>query len=124
MEPKQPKDITEYISCGPVEVQSTLEQLRETIRKAAPDAVEKISYGMPAFFLNGSLVYFAVCKNHIGFYPTPSGIIAFRKELLQYKTSKGAVQFPINKPLPFKLIFDIVRFRVQENKSKVETKKR
>lgn len=111
----KPKDITEYIAGYPDEVQHLLNLMRQTIRNSAPEATEKISYGMPTFYLNGNLVHFAICKNHIGFYPAPSGIIAFREELSNYKTSKGAIQFPIDKPLPIELISQIVKFRVAEN---------
>ena len=112
---KKPKDVDEYISDSAIEVQKILGQLRTTIRKTAPLAEEIISYGMPAYKLNGILVYFAPRKNHIGFYPTASGIEAFKKELSAYKWSKGAVQFPLDKPLPLGLISKIVKFRVKEN---------
>ncbi|MVN20667.1 iron chaperone [Mucilaginibacter arboris] len=115
-------DIGSYIESFPKDVQEILEQLRLTIRKAAPDAKETISYGMPAFKLNGSLVYFAAYKNHIGFYPTASGIKAFQQEISVYKNSKGAIQFPIDQPLPLDLITKIVKFRVNENLEKAETK--
>ena len=118
----KPKDIAEYIAGYPYEIQQLLNLMRETIRNAAPEAIEKISYGMPTFFLNGNLVHFAICKNHIGFYPTPTGIIAFQKELAIYKTSKGAIQFPMDKPLPLALISEIVKFRVVENMSKKNPK--
>lgn len=90
-------------------------ELREVVKKAAPEAVETIKYKMPTFYLSGNLVHFAAYKNHIGFYPTPSGITAFKKELTKYVTSKGAIQFPINQHLPFDLIKRIVEFRVNEN---------
>ena len=100
----------------PQDVQSILERMRQTIRKATPEAVESISYQMPTFKLNGkNSVYFAGYKNHIGFYPVPSGIRAFKKELSQYKTGKGSVQFPIDKPVPYDLVKKIVMFRVKEN---------
>ena len=107
--------IDEYIAHCPLLFQGKLQELRAIIRKGAPGAEEKISYRMPAFFLNGPLVYFAAQKNHIGFYPTPSGVTAFKKDLSGYKTSRGAIQFPIDKPLPLQLILRIVRFRVDEN---------
>jgi uncharacterized protein YdhG (YjbR/CyaY superfamily) len=110
--------IDEYIETFPVEIQSILEKLRRTIRKAAPEAAEVISYQMPAFKQNGVLVYFAAHQNHIGFYPTSSGIAAFKKELSAYKGSKGAVQFPLDQPLPFDLVEKIVKFRVKENLAK------
>jgi uncharacterized protein YdhG (YjbR/CyaY superfamily) len=107
--------IDEYIGTFPKDIQATLEELRQTIKKAAPDAVETISYQMPAFRLRGNLVYFAAFKNHFGFYPTSSGIEAFKKELSSYETSKGAVRFPMDKPLPLSLIRRIVKYRVKEN---------
>ncbi|MFZ1289249.1 MAG: DUF1801 domain-containing protein [Melioribacteraceae bacterium] len=116
-------NIGEYIANFPEEVQLKLIQLRKTIAEAAPNAEEKISYQMPTFFLNGNLVHFAAYKNHIGFYPTPSGITAFEKELSNYKSSKGAIQFLIDKPIPAKLISKIVKFRVEENLRKVKKNK-
>lgn len=116
------KNIDEYILTFPDEVQEKLTELRKTIIESAPESIEKISYQMPTFFLNGNLVHFAAYKNHIGFYPTPSGIEQFKNELKNYKTSKGAVQFPIDKPLPKKLIEKIVKFRVNENLAKVNKK--
>ena len=121
---KKPKNITEYIAGFPTEVQKPMNELRSTIMKAAPGAEEVISYGIPAFKLDGMLVYFAAYANHIGFYPTPSGIEKFKKELSAFKTSKGAVQFPHNKPLPLDLIARIVSFRTKENLQKTEMKGR
>ena len=116
---KQFRTIDEYIKIFPQDVQSILERMRQTIRKATPEAVESISYQMPTFKLNGkNLVYFAGYKNHIGFYPVPSGIRAFKKELSQYKTGKGSLQFPIDKPVPYDLVKKIVMFRVKENMKK------
>ena len=115
MRKAQFKSIDEYIESFPSEVQDVLRKLRQTIRTAAPEAEETISYRMPAFRLNGCLVYFAAFKNHIGFYPTSSGIRAFKKELSQYSGSKGTVRFPLGKPLPLTLISRIVKFRVAEN---------
>ena len=112
------QNIDEYISLFPQEVQTGLISLREAISKAAPDAQEAISYQMPTFKLNGNLVHFAAYKNHVGFYPAPSGIEAFKKELSKYKSSKGAVQFPIDEKLPLSLISKIVKYRVKENLSK------
>lgn len=117
-------DIDKYISGFPEEVQIILEEIRTTIRQAAPDAAETIKYAMPTFVLNGNLVHFAAFKNHIGFYPVPSGIEAFKKELSVYKGAKGSVQFPINEPLPLGLISKIVKFRVKENLQKARTRKR
>lgn len=108
----------------PEEVQVILEQVRATIRQAAPGATEKISYAMPTFYLHGNLVYFAAYKNHIGFYPSTSGILAFQKEISGYKNSKGAVQFPIDQPMPLDLIAEMVKFRAIENVEKAQTKKR
>jgi uncharacterized protein YdhG (YjbR/CyaY superfamily) len=99
-------------------VQQRLQKMRLTVKKAAPQAKEKISYGIPAFTLNGMLVWFAAFKNHIGFYPRTSAIAAFKKELSHYKGAKGSVQFPFDKPLPLHLISRIVKFRVKENLSK------
>lgn len=110
--------IDEYICLFPKDVQASLETLRQTIRKAAPKAEEVIGYQMPAFKQNSVLVYFAAFKNHIGFYPTSSGIEAFKKEISKYKNSKGAVQFPIDKKLPLGLITKIVKFRVKEDLAK------
>jgi uncharacterized protein YdhG (YjbR/CyaY superfamily) len=112
------KTIDEYIGTFPVEVQHILRKVRQTIRKAAPDAVEAISYQIPTFKLNGNLVHFAAYKNHIGFYPTSSGIEKFKEELSAYKWSKGTVQFPLDKPIPYELVERIVAFRVKENLKK------
>lgn len=118
------ENIDAYIADFPADKQRLLKQIRTVIQKAAPKAVEKISYGMPCFFQEGNLVYFAAMKNHIGFYPTSSGVINFEKELALYVTSKGAIQFPLDKPLPVKLITMIVKFRVLENLEKVALKKK
>ncbi|MGE5626619.1 MAG: iron chaperone [Solirubrobacterales bacterium] len=108
--------IDKYIAQFPKEIQEILETVRMEIKQAAPGAVEKISYRMPAFVLNGKiLVYFAAFKNHIGFYPTASGIESFKDQFSKYKWSKGAVQFPIKEPLPYELIRQIVKFRAEEN---------
>jgi uncharacterized protein YdhG (YjbR/CyaY superfamily) len=112
---KQLKTVDEYIAAFPKEVQDVLEKIRSTIRESAPKAEEAISYGIPAFILNGrGLVYFAAWKNHIGFYPTPSGIEAFKKELVHFKQEKGSVQFPLDKPISIGLVKKIVRYRVTE----------
>jgi uncharacterized protein YdhG (YjbR/CyaY superfamily) len=120
--------INEYIAEFPEDVQKKLQEMRATIKAAAPAAQEKISYQMPTFYLNGNLVHFAAYSSHIGFYPAPSGIEAFKHELAGYKNSKGAVQFPINEPLPLDLVTKIVKFRVEENLkkggSKASTKKK
>ena len=117
MEGKKAKyeSIDDYIKQFPPEVQEKLEALRKVIKESATDATEKISYQMPAFYLHGNLVYFAAFKHHIGFYPTSSGIEAFKDELSVYKGSKGSVQFPIDNPLPYDLIRRIVKYRVEEN---------
>jgi uncharacterized protein YdhG (YjbR/CyaY superfamily) len=117
---KQLKTIDEYIAAFPKEVQDVLEKIRSAIRESAPKAEEAISYGIPAFRLNGSRgsVYFAGWKNHIGFYPTPSGIEAFKKELAPFKQQKGSVQFPLDKPIPYDLVKKIVRYRVTGNLEK------
>jgi uncharacterized protein YdhG (YjbR/CyaY superfamily) len=115
-------NIDEYIAGFPKETQELLEKLRATIRKAAPEAMETINYAIPTFTLNGNLVHFAAFKNHIGFYPTPSGIETFRKELSVYERAKGSVRFPIDKPLPLDLISKIVKFRVKENIEKTKVK--
>ena len=114
--------VEEYISTFPKDIQVILENLRSIIKKAAPNAEEKISYNMPTFYQNGNPVHFAAYKNHIGFYPTPSGIDNFKDELKNFKTSKGAIQFPIDKPLPKHLIKKIVKFRVEENLKKAKKK--
>jgi uncharacterized protein YdhG (YjbR/CyaY superfamily) len=118
-----PSTIDEYIRAFPRDVQKKLSELRATIRRAAPDAVEKISYRMPTFFQGKNLVHFAAYERHIGFYPTPSGITEFADELSGYATSKGAIQFPIDEPLPLKLVTRIVRFRVAENEAGASRKK-
>jgi uncharacterized protein YdhG (YjbR/CyaY superfamily) len=110
--------INEYISEFPEEIRVILEQVRETIQQAAPEAKEAIRYGMPTFVLNGNLVHFAAYKNHIGFYPAPSGIDAYLDDLAVYRTGKGTIQFPINQPIPFNLVKKVVEFRVNENLGK------
>src|SRR5665647_590449 len=118
----KPTNVDEYISGFPKDIQKILEQLRVTITVAAPQATEVISYGMPAFKMNGMLAWFAAHTNHIGFYPGASGINAFQKELSIYKWAKGSVQFPFDKPLPLKLITKIIKFRVNENLHKANMK--
>ncbi|MDO9373661.1 MAG: DUF1801 domain-containing protein [Ferruginibacter sp.] len=117
-----PTRIEEYIDSYPPAIQTLLKQMHKTIREAAPGAEESISYQMPAFKLHGPLVYFAAYEKHIGFYPTPSGIENFKEELADYKRSKGAVQFPLDRPLPLKLISKMVRMRVKENEEKESMK--
>lgn len=116
---KPTETIDEYIKGYPDDVQKILETMRQTIRNAAPEATEAISYNMPTFKLYGkNLVHFAAFKKHIGFYPIPSGIEAFREELSGYKQGKGSVQFPLNKSIPYDLVEKIVRFRVKESKNR------
>ena len=115
--------IDEYIATFPPYVQDMLKQVRTTVQKAAPDAEETIKYRIPTFVLNENLVHFAALQNHIGFYPTPSGIEKFKHELAEYKFAKGSVQFPVGKPMPLSLIEKIVKFRVNEVKGKSAVKK-
>lgn len=112
------KNVDEYIAGFPAGTQRLLVQLRASVRKAAPDAEETISYRMPAYKYHGILLYFAAYRNHIGFYPMPSAIEAFKKELSGYKGAKGSVQFPLDKPLPLQLISRIVAFRMKRNLEK------
>jgi uncharacterized protein YdhG (YjbR/CyaY superfamily) len=118
----EPANVDEYIAIFPEAIRSKLESLREAVRKAAPGTEEIISYNMPAYKLNGILVYFAAYKSHIGFYPTATGIEAFKKELSGYKTSRGTVQFPLDEKLPIALITKIVKYRVKENLDKKKKK--
>ncbi len=110
--------VDEYIAQCPKDVQPILKKIRTTIQKAAPKAEERISYQMPGYYLNGQLVWFGAHPSHIGFYPTGDGITAFKKELAGYKTSKGAVQFPLDEPIPYTLITKMVKYRVKENTKK------
>jgi uncharacterized protein YdhG (YjbR/CyaY superfamily) len=113
----------DYIASFPKEVQGILEEIRQTIKKAAPGAVEAISYQIPTFKLNGSnLVHFAAWKDHIGFYATPSGNAAFKKELSQYKVAKGSIQFPLDEPIPYDLVTKMVLFRVKETRGQKKAK--
>lgn len=116
--------IDEYIARYPADVQARLQTMRETIHAAAPQAQEKISYQMPTFYLDGNLVHFAAHTNHIGFYPVPTGIEAFKQELSPYIQGKGSVQFPNDQPLPLELVSKIVKFRVEENQAKAQKKAR
>ena len=111
-----------YISGFPKDTQGILQQIRATIKSAAPDAKEAIKYAIPTFILNGNLVHFGGYKNHIGFYPAPSGMKPFEKELEKYKTGKGTLQFPLDKPIPLDLIAKIVKFRVKENLERANNK--
>jgi len=110
--------IDEYISQFPKHIQNILNEFRNIIKQEAPQAKEAISYQMPTFKLNGNLVHFAAFKDHIGFFPTPSPIVFFKKELSKYETSKGTIRFPLNKPIPFDIVRKIVKYRVKENMKK------
>lgn len=112
------KNIDDYIKDFPPTIQAQLKKLRKEIQSAAPKAEEAIKYGIPTFILHGNLVHFGGFKKHIGFFPAPSGVKAFAKELADYKTSKGTIKFPLNKPIPFALVKKIVKFRINENKFK------
>lgn len=124
MDNRQPTTIDEYIAAYPEEVQARLRSMRETIRAAAPEATEKISYGMPTFVYKGNLVYFGVSKNHIGFYPTPNGIDAFQEDLAPYKSGKGSAQFPHDQPLPLELVTKITQYRMAENEANAAKRKK
>ena len=117
---KRFETMNEYIATFPKDVQELLERMRQAIKEAAPMAEEAISYQMPTFKLNGNLVHFAAFKHHIGFYPVPSGIEAFKKELAPYETSKGSIRFPMDKPIPLDLVKRIVEFRVKQNQEKAK----
>jgi uncharacterized protein YdhG (YjbR/CyaY superfamily) len=120
---KQFKTMDEYINTFPDDVQRILNELRQAIKETTPEAQETINYQIPTFTLNGNLVHFAAFKDHIGFYPTPSGMEAFKEELSAYKGAKGSVQFPIDQPLPLPLIRKIVEYRVKENVERKQKKK-
>ena len=124
MEQTAPKNIDDYIAGFPDDVQVILQKIRMTIKKAAPNAEETIKYQMPTFTLQGNLVHFGAFKKHIGFYPVPTGIEAFKDELSVYEGGKGSVKFPLDKPMPYDLISKIVQFRVQENLKNAEAKKK
>jgi uncharacterized protein YdhG (YjbR/CyaY superfamily) len=116
------KNIDTYIRAQPKEVQAALKTLRTTIKKVAPGVIETISYGIPTFKLNGTLVHFGAFKSHIGFFPGPTAIAAYKKKLAIYKTSKGTIQFPLSKPIPSSLVEQIVKYRVKENRVKGASK--
>ena len=119
----KPQSVGDYISAFPKEIRNILEEVRATIKKAAPEAEEMISYAIPAFKLNGKgLIYYAGYKNHIGLYPSPKGDESFQKEIAAYKSGKSTLQFPVDKPMPLDLITRIVRFRIAENAEKVKKK--
>jgi len=120
----KPPNVDAYISRFPESTQALLQQMRDTIRKVAPEAEEVISYAMPAYKLHGILLYFAAYSAHIGFYPTGSAVAAFQQDLTPYKWAKGSIQFPLDKPLPLALIRKMVKFRVAENKEKAKLKKK
>jgi uncharacterized protein YdhG (YjbR/CyaY superfamily) len=115
------KTIDEYLADFDGDTLKKLQKVRATIKKSAPEAEEAMAYGIPTFRLKGNLVHFAGYKTHIGFYPAPSGIAAFKKQLAAYVHAKGSVQFPLSEPLPLKLIADIVQFRVKENTGSIKT---
>lgn len=117
-----PQTIDEYIARFPEDIQAILQKIRKIVKKAAPEAQEKISYQMPTFYLHGNLVHFAAFKHHIGFYPTPSGTEKFQNEISKYKAAKGSIQFPLDQPIPYDLITRIVEFRVKENLAKGKKK--
>jgi uncharacterized protein YdhG (YjbR/CyaY superfamily) len=120
---RAPASVDAYIAGFPPEVRAVLRRMRATIRKAAPDAVEKISWGMPAYSLDGMLTFFAAFKGHVSFFPGPEGIEKFKRELAPYGTSKGTVRFPLGTPVPYGLIGRIVKFRVKENKARAAAKR-
>lgn len=115
---KKPETIAVYIAAFPAKTQAHLKKMRATIKKAAPKAEEVMAYGVPTYTWNGNLVHFGGFKTHIGFYPSPSAIAAFKKELAGYKGAKGSVQFPLDKPLPLPLITKMVKFRIKESREK------
>jgi uncharacterized protein YdhG (YjbR/CyaY superfamily) len=124
MESKKYTDIDSYIAGFPRDIREKLEKIRGVIKKAAPEATEAISYGIPTFKLNGNLVHFAAFKNHIGFFPTSKPIEVFSKELAEYVTSKGTIRFPIDKPIPYDLILRIVMYRAEETIKKLDIGKK
>lgn len=120
----KPADFEDYLSACAKETHKALKLMRMTIKAAAPEALEVISYSMPAFKQNGMLVWFAAHTNHIGFYPGVAGIAVFKKELAAYKSAKGSVQFPLDKPIPVALVTRIVKYKVKENQEKADKKKK
>ncbi len=120
----KPKNIDEYIAGFPSDVQKKLEIVRTTIRKAAPGAAETISYQVPAFTLQGYLIYFAGYKHHIGLYPAPRGVAEFKEELSAYEGGKGTIKLPLDKPIPARLISKIVKYRVKLNREKAKAKRK
>jgi uncharacterized protein YdhG (YjbR/CyaY superfamily) len=124
MQSKKTKNVDEYIKLWPSEMQKRLRQIRKTIKETLPAAEERISYQMPMIYLDGVLVYFAAFKNHIGFFPTASGVNEFKSELGEYETTKGTIHLPYDRPIPLDLIKRIVRFRAEENRQRITSKKR
>jgi len=124
MEQRTPDNIDDYIAGFPAEIQEILQKVRQTIRASAPEATEAMKYQIPTFIFHGNLVHFAAFKNHIGFYPAPSGIERFKERLSIYPGAKGSIQFPLDRPIPYPLISEIVEFRVNENLNRVESKKK
>lgn len=122
--PSPARNMDEYIALFPQDIQDILTKIRAVIHEAAPGAQEAIRYQMPAFLLNGPLCYFAAFKNHIGFYPIPTGIEKFKEELSVYHQGKGSVQFPLSQPIPYDLIARMVTFRAEENRTAAENKKK
>lgn len=117
---RSPTTVEEYIQGFPEQIQGIMQEIRTIVKEEAPGTQEKISYGMPTFLYKGILVHFAAYKNHIGFYPTPSGIAKFEEQLKPYKHAKGSVQFPLSKPIPYDLVRKMVRVRVEENSNKMK----
>ncbi|BBB47185.1 iron chaperone [Pelolinea submarina] len=120
---KSPQTIDEYMTGFPAQAQAIMQRMRDLIHEIAPEATEKISYGIPTFVLGQNLVHFAAYQNHIGFYPSSSGIAHFEEELRDYETSKGTVRFPLDKPIPYDLVRRITEFRVAENRVRAKAKK-
>jgi uncharacterized protein YdhG (YjbR/CyaY superfamily) len=112
---EDPQTIDEYIAGFPPDIQKTLHEIRKFIKEAAPEASEKIAYGMPTFYLNGNLVHFAAFKDHYGFFPSPSVSDEFEKELRPYRTGKGTLRFALDEPLPWDIIKKVIHFRIEEN---------
>ena len=119
-----PETVDQYIAAFPADVKKRIQQLRKTIKAAAPKAEEVISYQMPGYKYFGMLVYFAAYKNHIGFYPGAGGVLEFYKKLSSFKSAKGSVQFPHDRPIPYDIISKIVKFRVKQNEEKISLKKK
>jgi uncharacterized protein YdhG (YjbR/CyaY superfamily) len=120
---KNPETVDEYIAQFIPDVQKTLNEIRSFIKREVPEAMEKISYGIPTFYLNGNLVHFAAFKDHYGFFPSPSGIDQFEKELAPYRSGKGTLRFALDKPIPWTILKKVIRFRIKENLIKAEQKK-